>query len=147
MLFLLQLLWIKPFALFHFIIWVSISVNVRSLYTFVNSSWMKRVTARHRASTYTGQHCERTRKYIRNMSGIRNHDPGVLRTKKENAQVCVTIVFGDYGSNVKLWKKERKTVYGTWDQRFSQRCTGRFKSYGMLLPCLLVNGYRRFERS
>lgn len=61
---------------------------------------MTGVTACHKASTYRGQHCERTRKYIRNMSGIQNHDPGVLRSKKENVQVCVTIVFSNYGSNV-----------------------------------------------
>jgi len=57
------------------------------------------VTARRKASTYIEQHCERTRKYIRNMSGIQNHDPGVLRSKKENAQVCVIIVFSNYGKN------------------------------------------------
>ena len=56
--------------------------------------------ARHKASTYTEQHCERTRKYICNMSGIQNHDPGVLRSKKENAHVFVAIVFINYGRNV-----------------------------------------------
>jgi len=61
---------------------------------------MKEVTARRKALTYRGKHCERTRKYIRNMSGIQNHDPGVLRSEKENTQVCVTIVFSNYGSNV-----------------------------------------------
>jgi len=61
---------------------------------------MNGVTARRNASTYRGQHCERTRKYIRNMSGIQNHDPGVLRSKKKNAQVCVTTVFSNYRSNV-----------------------------------------------
>jgi len=53
---------------------------------------MKGVTARRKAPTYKEQHYERTRKYIRNMSGIQSHDPGVLRSKKGNAQVCATIV-------------------------------------------------------
>jgi len=61
---------------------------------------MKGVTARRKAPTYKEQHYERTRKYIRNMSGIQSHDPGVLRSKKGNAQVCATIVWGNYGNNV-----------------------------------------------
>ena len=58
------------------------------------------VTALYKTCAYTEQHCKRTRKYIRNMSGIQNHDPGVLRSKKENAQLLVTIVFSNYASNV-----------------------------------------------
>ena len=61
---------------------------------------MKGVKACRKVPTYREQHCERTRKYIRNMSGIQNHDPGVLRSKKENEQVCVTIVFSIYGNKV-----------------------------------------------
>jgi hypothetical protein len=61
---------------------------------------MKAEMPRRKASPYRGQHCERTRKYIRKMNGIQNHDPGVLRSKIVSAHVCVTIVFWNYGSNV-----------------------------------------------
>jgi hypothetical protein len=60
---------------------------------------MKGVTARRKVFTYRGKLCKRTRKYIRNMSGIQNHDPGVLRSEKENTKACATIVFSNYGSN------------------------------------------------